>query len=105
MNKNMKKIVQINYKFSGPRAEFEKENLPYAKPIAETPGLRWKIWIINEEQSEAGGIYLFDDAAAAQEFLAGPIIAEMKNDPTLSIKVFDVMEEHTAVTRGPVTRQ
>lgn len=96
------KLVQINYAFSGPRAAFEEENLPYAEPIAATPGLRWKIWIINEEQEEAGGIYLFDDEAAVQAFLAGPIIAEMKDDPTLSIKVFDVMEEHTAVTHGPV---
>lgn len=97
-----KEIVQINYAFSGPRAEFEQENLPYAQPIAETPGLHWKIWIINEERSEAGGIYLFDDAAAAERFLEGPIIAEMKSDPTLSIKRFNVMEEHTAITRGPV---
>ena len=97
-----KEIVQVNYKFSGPRAEFEQDNLPYAKPIADTPGLRWKIWIINEERSEAGGIYLFEDEPAAQNFLEGPIIAEMKEDPTLEIKVFDVMEEHTAITRGPI---
>ncbi len=96
------KILQINFKFSGPRAEYEQANLPYAKPIADTPGLRWKIWLMNEDQGEAGGIYLFDDEATVQAFLAGPIIAEMKDDPTLSMKTFDVMEEHTAVTRGPV---
>ena len=58
------KILQINYKLNGPRAEYEKENLPYAQPIADIPGLRWKVWIINEAQSEAGGIYLFEDDAA-----------------------------------------
>jgi hypothetical protein len=29
----------------------------------------------------------------------------MKNDPTfsaVSFKIFDIMEEHTAITRGPV---
>lgn len=97
-----KEILQINYAFKGTTAEFEQENLPYAQPIAETPGLRWKIWIINEEQGEAGGIYLFDDLASAEHFLEGPIIAEMKSDPTLSIKKFKIMEEHTAITRGPV---
>ena len=95
-------ILQINYKLNGPRAEYEKENLPYAQPIADIPGLRWKVWIINEAQSEAGGIYLFDNHAAVQAFLGGPIIAEMKGDPTLSIKAFDVIEELTAITRGPV---
>ena len=45
------KILQVNYKLNGPRAEYEKENLPYAQPIADIPGLRWKVWIINEAQS------------------------------------------------------
>ena len=96
------KILQINYKLNGPRAEYENENLPYAQPIADIPGLRWKVWIINEAQSEAGGIYLFDNDAAVQAFMNGPIIAEMKGDPTLSIKAFDVIAELTAITRGPV---
>ena len=97
------KILQINYKLNGPRAEYERENLPYAQPIADLLGLRWKVWIISEAQSEAGGIYLFDDDAAVQAFMDGPIIAEMKGDPTLSIKAFDVIGELTTITRGPVT--
>src|SRR5262245_16651506 len=70
------KILQINYKLTGPRVEYESENLPYAQPIADIPGLRWKVWIINEAQSEAGGIYLFESDAAVQAFVDGPIIAE-----------------------------
>lgn len=96
------KVLQINYRLSGSRAEYEQENRPYAEPIGDTPGLRWKIWIVNEDRAEAGGIYLFEDQAAVQAFVDGPIIAEMKGDPTLSIKVFDVVDELTAVTRGPV---
>jgi hypothetical protein len=95
------KILQINYKLNRPRAAYESENLPYVQPIADLPGLRWKIWIINEAQCEAGGIYLFDGDAALEAFVAGPIVAELKGDPTLSIKAFDVMPEHTAITRGP----
>lgn len=96
------KILQINYRLNRSRAEYEKENLPYAQPIADIPGLRWKVWIINEAQSEAGGIYLFDDDAAVKAFADGPIIAEMKGDPTLSIKAFDVIAELTIITRGPM---
>jgi hypothetical protein len=96
------KILQINYKLNGPRTEYEQENLPYARPIADIPGLRWKVWIISEAQSEAGGIYLFDNDAAVQGFMNGPIISEMKGDPTLSIKAFDVIANLTAITRGPV---
>jgi Putative mono-oxygenase ydhR len=96
------KILQINYKLNGPRAEYERENLPYAQTIADIPGLQWKVWIIDEAQSEAGGIYLFDDDAAVKAFVDGPIIAEMKDDPTLIIKAFDVIAELTSITRGPV---
>lgn len=96
------RILQINFRLDRPRAVYEKENLPYAQPIADLPGLRWKVWIIDEARREAGGIYLFDGDAALQAFLDGPVIAEMKGDPTLSIKVFEVIEDLTAITRGPL---
>lgn len=96
------KVLQINYSLTAPRAAYEAENLSYAQPIADLPGLRWKIWIIDEMRGEAGGIYLFDSGKAMQSFLDGPIIAEMKSDPSLSLKPFDVIGELTAITRGPV---
>jgi hypothetical protein len=100
------KILQVNFNFSGvSMTELKQAWLPGAQPIADTPGLRWKIWLMNETKNEVGGIYLFDDEAALQNFLAGPIVAEVQHDPTLSnvsLKQFDVMEEHTAITRGPV---
>ena len=99
------KILQINYKFSIPGADLEQAFLPAAPIIADTPGLRWKIWLMNEADSEAGGIYLFDDQASAQAFLAGPLMTAMGANPVvsnISAKLFDVTEEHTAITRGPV---
>jgi hypothetical protein len=100
------RILQINLKFSGlSRAELEQAWLPAAQPIADTPGLRWKVWLMNEAEHEAGGIYLFDDEASVQSFLAGPIVAATKGNPAIgqvSAKMFAVMEAHTAITRGPV---
>ncbi len=98
-------IVQINYSFSIPRADLEQAFLPAAQPIADTPGLRWKIWLMNEADSAAGGIYLFDDEASARAFLDGPIAGSLKTNPVISsvsVKQFGVSEEHTAITRGPV---
>ena len=95
-------IVQITYKLENSRDEYVEENLPYAQPIADTPGLKWKIWVINEDKHEAGGTYFFEDEASVQAFLDGPIITEMKGDPSLSIKSFDVLEELTTTTRGPI---
>ena len=99
------KIVQINLKSNVPSLELQEAWLPEAPQLAEIPGLRWKIWLINTFEDEVGGIYLFDDEASVQAFLNGPVVVNMKSDPTfsvVSIKTFDIMKEHTAITRGPV---
>ena len=99
------KILQVNLNFSIPRADLETAWLDAAQPIADCPGLIWKVWLMNEEEQEAGGIYLFASEADAQEFLAGPIVAELKASPAVSninAKLFDVLESHTKTTRGPV---
>ncbi len=100
-----RKILQVNLKFSIPRADLEAAWLPVAQPIADVPGLLWKVWLMNEVEHEAGGIYLFESEAAAQAYLAGPIVAGLKASPVISdisAKLFDVLESHTAITRGPV---
>jgi len=97
-------LLQVNYKFTGTRAEYEAANLPWAQPFAELPGLRWKIWLMNETTGEAGGIVLFDDEASRQAYIDGPV-AEAETDPTVSdiqCKCFDVLIEHSAITRGPL---
>jgi hypothetical protein len=104
--KNMpKKILQINLKFSVSKADLEAAWLPAAQPIADVPGLRWKIWLMSEAEHTAGGVYLFDSEATVKAYLAGPIVASLKSSPVLSnieAKVFDVLASHTAITRGPV---
>ena len=99
------KILQINFKFNVSPVEYENAVSPLAGPIADTPGLQWKVWLMNTADHEAGGIYLFDDEASVQAFLAGPIVAGVKSHPALSdisAKVFDVMEELSLICRGPV---
>ena len=99
------KILQLNFKFSVSRAEFEQAVSPVVSQFAVVAGLRWKIWMINEEEQEAGGIYLFDDEASVKEYLAGPLVAGLTSQPAfsdISVKQFDVMEDQTAITRGPV---
>jgi hypothetical protein len=98
-------ILQVNVKFSIPRADLSAAWLGAAQPIADTPGLAWKVWLMNEAESEAGGIYLFESKDAVQAYLAGPMVAALKASPAISdvsAKVFDIMEEHSAVTRAPL---
>lgn len=100
-----KKLLQVNLSFSISRTELEAAWLGAAQPIADTPGLCWKVWLMNEGEREAGGIYLFESEDAAQAYLGGPIVAALKASPgidNISAKLFDVLEEHTRMTRGPV---
>jgi hypothetical protein len=98
-------ILQINFKFTQSANDYVKLVAPFADPIASTPGLSWKVWLMNEQDHEAGGIYLFKDEASLSTYLNGEIVAGLKAQPTLkdiSAKVFDVAEELTQKTRGPI---
>ena len=99
------RIMQLNFKFSVSGSEYEQAVSPLASQFAAVSGLRWKIWMINEAETEAGGIYMFDDEASLNAFLEGPLAAQVTNHPALSdfsVKQFDVMEDVTTITRGPV---
>ena len=58
-----------------------------------------------EAEGEAGGTYLFEDEAALKAYLDGPLAAAVMAHPALSditAQPYAVMEDCTAVTRGPV---
>lgn len=99
------RLLQLNFKFNVSGAEYEQAVSPLASEFAALPGLRWKVWILNEAEQEAGGIYLFDDEASVKAYLEGPLAAQVTSHPALSdfsVKQFDVMDDLTAITRGPV---
>lgn len=98
-------ILQVNMTFNIPQKDLEAAWLGVAQPIANVAGLRWKVWLMNESEREAGGIYLFDNKPSAEAYLAGPIVAALKASPAVSnirAKLFDVLEAHSAVTRAPL---
>jgi hypothetical protein len=100
-----KKILQINLRFNVSAADLEEEFKGAAGFIKEVPGLKWKMFGMNEETGEGAGIYLFENEEALKSYLEGPIIAEMKKKEAFSditMKTFDVVESATAITRGPI---
>jgi Putative mono-oxygenase ydhR len=100
------KLLQVNY-----RREHGQDNkdqaeylLAAAERIAEAPGLQWKIWIHDDENQAAGGIYLFDSAEHARAFGDG-IPASLSRVPGVSDvdrRYYDVDDRLSAITRGPV---
>ena len=98
-------ILQINFKLNASPAEYRKICESVAQTIADVPGLVWKVWLLNEQEGEAGGIYLFQDDHSLVGYLSGPIVGQIKSLPQLreiSAKRFDTIPEVTAVTRGPI---
>jgi hypothetical protein len=99
------RILEINFKFSVSPPELVEAFAPLAGEIAKVDGLRWKVWSMDEAGREFAGIYLFDNQASADAYLAGPIVAQLGQHPALSditAKQFDVLAEPSAVTRGPI---
>ena len=103
----MKKIVQINFKFKVKRSELEEYFLkvaPMFGPSGSVKGLLWKIWLMNEAEKTAGGIYLFKDEASVKTYLKAEK-HELETSPVISnaeIRVFDILTEPTKISRGPV---
>lgn len=100
------KILQINFKFKVSKSDYIDAATLLASTIADLPGLLWKVWIINEDECEAGGIYWFKDAVSLQAYLDGPIVAGIVGHPALenvSTRVFDNIARLSKITNGPVT--
>ena len=98
-------ILQINYTFNLSRAEHTALVTPMAEYIAAVPGLVWKIWLVNEADHEAGGIYLFENAEAAQAFVSSAPVTGFAAHPALgafSVKMFEAVEALSRITRGPL---
>ena len=103
-------IVQINYRRPDMPAEqwASRYTDDIAKPFVDMPGLNWKIWIDEPEQQLSGGIYLFATRQEAEAYVNGPIVARMKAHTALSdlsIRIFDIRERVSGLTRAPLGAQ
>ena len=77
-----------------------------APAFAAVPGLLAKIWLTDPEEARYGGIYLFDDAGAADGFLGSTLAHSVATNPHfagLTIRRFGVDEATTARTQPRVT--
>lgn len=103
------KFLQVNYSRAVSKHDAEQaERLAGAAgQIAQLPGLVWKIWIFDEDARVAGGMYLFDTEESARAWGDGPMVPALSSLPGVSdvtMSYFDVDEELTAVTNGPIER-
>lgn len=99
-------ILQVNFKLNVPADEYAASCQRGCSSDRRRLWTALEIWILNDQEKEAGGIYFFDTEQALSDYLSGPIVAQLANHPALTdvtAKRFQVMQELTSATRGPVS--
>ena len=82
-------------------ADFIEANQEFAGMMADVPGLLAKIWLKAPDGRVYGGIYLWRDRHAYEEFVGGELWASVLADDSLSdleSRDYAVMEELTRAT-------
>jgi len=95
--------LQVNFRLTVPTEEYRDLCAAAAPVIAEVPGLHWKLFTLDAGRSAAAGIYLFDDRASAEAYVAGPIVGGLREHSgiaDLTIRLMDVDEVLSQLT-GP----
>jgi Putative mono-oxygenase ydhR len=95
-------LVQFDFPFIGPwGTEMTQALSGLAQDIAQEPGLVWKVWTENKAEGRAGGIYVFDSAAAAYREKHSARLGAFGITGIVA-KTFDVNGEISKMTQGPV---
>ena len=100
----MAKLLSIDFLYPGPFENQMADQLSdLAHSISEELGFIWKIWIENQSTKEAGGVYLFKDEETAKAYMEKHT-ARLKalGIFDVRIKIFDVNEELSKITHGPI---
>lgn len=84
-------------------ADYTKLAGELAPAFTTVPGLLGKVWLANSATGTYGGVYLWQDKAAMEEFSKTGLFTSVATHPALAgitSTDFSVMEEATEVTRG-----
>ncbi|MDA0150479.1 monooxygenase [Vibrio sp. LaRot3] len=101
----MTKLLQVDFDFQGPFGE-EMANalVGLAESINHEPGMIWKIWTESEKDKLGGGVYLFEDQATAQAYLAMHTerLTQMGVTNIRGV-IFDINQPLSTINRGPIS--
>jgi hypothetical protein len=98
-------VLHLRFKLRVPPDVLLAHSREAATIIASVEGLIWKIWVLNEEESEIGGMYLFADRAAAEAYLNHPVVQAVCSNPAVAStqsQLWDVESSLSALTRAPL---
>lgn len=99
-------ILIVNFELIDRDAEaYERECEQIAPAFANIPGLITKQWLANTETNTFGGVYLFEDEASMNGYLASDLFASLSQIPNftnVTVKSFATIEAAGAVTGGSI---
>ncbi len=98
-------VLEVDFTYDMTADEFVAEVSPMAADFAAVNGLIWKIWKINADESRAGAVYLFKDAAARQAYLDSELAATVASHPALSdfrVQSYAVVRAESMMTYAPL---
>jgi hypothetical protein len=98
-------VLQLRFKLRMPPDVFLTHSREAASIIASAEGLIWKIWVLQQEEHEMGGMYLFANRETAEAYLNHPIVQAVRLDPAVvstESQLWDVESSLSALTRAPL---
>jgi Putative mono-oxygenase ydhR len=99
-------IVRYTRQLGNEDPEQTHRFLAAVEKIAVLRGLLWKIWGYDDSEQVAESIYLFDTGDHARAWGDGPMRPALASHPGISdieVGYYDVDEQLSAVTRGPLS--
>ncbi len=95
-------LLLVQYKLDMPVEAFLDHGSKVAPTLRGQPGLWRKLWAVDPENDAALGLYVFEDEAALQRFVDGPILAALKQLPIRDLQITQLMGlgELSRHTRG-----
>src|SRR5215467_12117143 len=98
-------VLHLRYRVRPEPHVFLAHSREAATIIASVDGLIWKMWILREEESEVGGIYLFANREAAKAYLNHPVIQALHKNPAVvssESELWGVESALSAFTSAPL---
>ena len=98
-------VLQVRFKLRVPPSVLLAQSREAANIVASVEGLIWKIWVLQEEEFEMGGMYLFANRQTAEAYLNHPVIQAVRSHPAVvstEPKLWDVESSLSALTRAPL---
>ena len=98
-------VLHLRFKLQVPPEVLLAECGEAATVIASVEGLIWKIWVLQQEEYEVGGMYLFANRETAEAYLNHPVIQAVRGNPAVvstQAELWDVESSLSALTRAPL---